>query len=162
MEWLGDRVRCDFAFLGHRYIGDVNDIAILGSGGPLDPVKVMLGHRIAVATKAQIRFVHVLGEEASGRQAAERRDYHHRLGELLTVPSESRIPRSNELVAALRVESRTADLVIVGALRTRFRVLTDLVDRLQEEVDAPVLLVRTHELSSQRSWAGRVVESIVR
>jgi amino acid transporter len=162
MEWLGDRVRCNFAFLGHRYLGEVNHVAILGSGGPLDPVKVMLAHRIAVAEAASIRFVHVLGEEAPGRQVAERRDYHHRLDELLDVDSESRIPRSSDLVAALSIESRTADLVIVGALRTRFRVLTDLVDRLQEEVDATVLLVRTHELSSQRSLAGRIVESFVR
>jgi len=162
MEWLGDRVRCDFAFLGHRYLDEINDVAILGSGGPLDPVKVMLAHRIAVGEGASIRFVHVLGEEAPGRQAAERRDYHHRLDALLDVESESRVSRSNDLVAALSAESRSADLVIVGALRTRFRVLTDLVDRLQEEVDAPVLLVRTHELSSQHSMAGRLVERFVR
>jgi amino acid transporter len=162
MEWLGDRVRCDFAFLGHRYLAEISDVAILGSGGPLDPVKVMLAHRIAVAAGASIRFVHVLAEEAPGRQVAERRDYHHRLDELLDVPTVSRTPRSNDLVAALSAESRTADLVVVGALRTRFRLLTDLVDRLQEEVDAPVLLVRAHELSSQHSLAGRIVESLVR
>jgi amino acid transporter len=162
MEWLGDRVRCNFVFLGHRYLDEIDDIAILGSGGPLDPVKVMLAHQIAGEEGASIRFVHVLEEDASGRQVADRRAYHERLGDLLSVPTVSRVQRSSDLLAALTAESRTADLVIVGALRTRFRVLTDLVDRLKDEVDAPVLLVRTHELSSQRSVAVRLVERLVR
>jgi hypothetical protein len=32
MEWLGDRAVCDFAFLGGRYLGEIDDVVLLGSG----------------------------------------------------------------------------------------------------------------------------------
>ncbi|MDH3730527.1 MAG: APC family permease, partial [Acidimicrobiia bacterium] len=79
MEWLGDRVLCDFAFLGGRYLGEVDDVVVLGSGGPLDPVKVNMAGRISAAEGATIRLVHVLSAHASGRQVHSLRSYHEEL-----------------------------------------------------------------------------------
>jgi hypothetical protein len=65
-------------------------------------------------------------------------------------------------VATLSGRARRADLVIMGALRTRYRILTDLVDRIRHDVDAPLLLVRAHELVARPSMAGRVMERLLR
>lgn len=161
MEWLGDRAFCDFAFLGNRYLGDIGDIAVLGSGSPLDPIKINLATRIGRESQARLRFVHVLADHASGRQVAALREYHDRIGELVPAPTGSEITKSPDLVGTLAESARSADLVVMGAARTRFRVLTDLVDNISRHVDAPVLLVRTHELGTRPSFAGRILERLL-
>ena len=161
LEWLGDHLVCDFAFLGNRYLEDINDIAVLGSGGPVDATKVNLAGRIAAAEIAGIRFVHVLGDHASGRQVVALRAYHAQLDDVVDAPTQSEVFRSTDLMAALIDKARTADLVIMGAVRSRFRVVTDFVDRIRARVDSPLLLVRTHELATRPSLAGRVVERLL-
>jgi amino acid transporter len=131
MEWLGDHAMCDFAFLGNRYLDAIDDIAVLGSGGPLDAIKVNLAGRIASVEKASIRFVHVLEDHASGRQVVSLRDYHRALDGLVEAPTVSEVLKSEEFVVTLSGRARRADLVIMGALRTRYRILTDLVDRIR-------------------------------
>jgi hypothetical protein len=162
MEWLGDRVVCDVALLGNRYLEVIDDIVVLGSGGPLDPVKLNLAGRIGQGEGSTVRIVHVLAPAASGRQVVSLHEYHDRLGESLPVPMVSEVERSTNLVAELTAQARGADLVIIGAVRTRLRLLSDLVDRIQEQVDAPLLLVRTHELANRPSLSGRVLERVLR
>ncbi len=162
MEWLGDRVLCDVALLGNRYLEVVDDIVVLGSGGPLDPIKLNLAGRIGQGEGSTVRIVHVLAPAASGRQVVSLHEYHERLGESLLVPMVSEVERSTNLVAELAAQSRGADLVIIGAVRTRLRLLSDLVDRIQDQVDAPLLLVRTHELGNRPSLSGRVLERVLR
>jgi amino acid transporter len=162
MEWLGDRVLCDVALLGNRYIEVVDDIVVLGSGGPLDPVKLNLAGRIGQGEGSTVRIVHVVAPGASGRQVVSLHEYHDQLGESLPVPVLSEVERGTNLVAKLVVQARGADLVIIGAVRTRLRLLSDLVDRIQEQVDAPLLLVRTHELANRPSLRGRMLERVLR
>ncbi len=162
MEWLGDRVLCDFAFLGGRYLGDIDDVVVLGSGGPLDPIKINIAGRFSAAEDATIRLVHVLSANASGRQVHSLRSYHEELDAVVGVPTVSEIAQSDALVAELAQRSRGADLVIMGALRSRFRFLTDLADGIRDRVDAPLLLVRTHELGRRPSLAGRILERLLR
>lgn len=162
MEWLGDRALCDFAFLGNRYLSDIDDVVVLGSGGPLDPIKINMAGRIAAVEQAEVRLVHVLADHAAGRQVHALRTYHEALDEVIDAPTKSEIARSDQLVPELVRRSRTADLVVMGAVRSRFRLLTDLVDRIREHVDAPVLLVRTHELGRRPSLAGRILERLLR
>jgi amino acid transporter/nucleotide-binding universal stress UspA family protein len=161
MEWLADRAFCDFAFLGNRYLHELNDIAMLGSGGPLDPIKINLASRIGGESEATIRFVHVLADKASGRQVAALRDYHVHLGQIMARATRSDIIKSNDLVGTLSSRARDADLVVMGAARTRFRVLTDLVDNISRHVDSPLLIVRTHELGTRPSLAGRLLERLL-
>jgi hypothetical protein len=162
MEWLGDRVLCDVALLGNRYLEVVDDIVVLGSGGPLDPVKLNLAGRIGQGEGSTVRIVHVLAPDASGRQVVSLHEYHEQLGESLPVPMVSEVERSTNLVAELTAQARGADLVIIGAVRTRLRLLSDLVDRIQEQVDSPLLLVRTHELANRPSLSGRILERVLR
>jgi amino acid transporter len=162
MEWLADQALCDFAFLGRRHLGELDDIVVFGSGGPLDPVKIGMAGRIAAEEGARVRFVHVLAEHASGRQVHSLRSYHEALDGVIAVPTTSEIAMNEALVPELAWRARNADLVVMGALRSRFRVLTDLVDRISEHVDAPLLLVRTHELHRRPSLAGRILERLLR
>ena len=162
MEWLADRAFCEFVFLGNRYLAEVRDIAVLGSGGPLDAIKINLAARIGRDDAARLRFVHVLADHASGRQVASLREYHRRLDRILVRDTASEIIKSDDLVGTIADRARTADLVVLGAARTRFRVLTDLVDNISRHVDAPLLLVRTHELGTRPSLAGRILERLLR
>ena len=142
--------------------GVLDDIVVFGSGGPLDPVKIGMAGRIAEAEEATIRLVHVLADHASGRQVHSLRTYHAALDGVTPVRTYSDISQNEALVQELAERSRNADLVVMGALRSRFRLLTDLVDRIREQVDAPVLLVRTHELARRPSLAGRILERLLR
>lgn len=162
MEWLGDRVVCDVALLGNRYLEQVDDIVVLGSGGPLDPVKLNFAGRIGAGEDARVAIVHVLGADASGRQVVSLHEYHEQLGGQMPVTMVSKVERGTNLVAELATQAREADLVIIGAVRTRLRVVADLVDRIQSSVDAPLLLVRTHETAHRPSLGGRVLEKVLR
>ncbi len=64
-------------------------------------------------------------------------------------------------MGSIAERARSADLVVLGAARTRFRILTDLVDNIGRQVDAPLLLVRTHELGTRPSLAGRILERLL-
>ena len=72
----------------------------------------------------------------------------------------SEVVKSPDLIGTLAIKGRTADLVVIGAARTRFRVLADLVDNISRHVDAPLLLVRAHELGTRPSLAGRILERL--
>ena len=162
VEWMADRALCDFAFLGNRYLDKIRDIAVLGSGGPLDPIKINLAARVASSESAVVRFVHVLADHASGRQVVSLREYHGHLAEVVPTPTRSEVVKSSDLVGSLAVRVRAADLVVMGAARTRFRLLSDLVDTIRRQVDAPLLLVRTHELGTRPSLAGRILDRLLR
>ena len=161
MEWLADRAFCDFAFLGNRYLAELDDIAILGSGGPLDAIKINLAARIGKSSDATLRFIHVLADHASGRQVASLREYHKQLEGILARPTRSDIVKSSDLLGTIAARARSADLVVMGAARTRFRVIADLVDNIGGRLDAPLLLVRTHELGTRPSVAGRILERLL-
>ena len=50
----------------------------------------------------------------------------------------------------------------IFSILSRFRLLTDLADNIGRHVDAPLLLVRTHELGTRPSLAGRILERLLR
>ncbi len=143
LRWLREHLSCDSVFLRNRSVGDIDTIVIMGTGGPYDPVKLGLAHRIAVAEQAKIRFVHVANEEATEAQMESIAEYHDRLGAVLTADWDSRIEPHGDLVDSLTELSRGANLVMLGAPSHRFHVVTDLADRLAESVDCPALLVHT-------------------
>jgi amino acid transporter/nucleotide-binding universal stress UspA family protein len=158
IEWLADRSYCDFAFLGNRYLGRLQDIVVLGSGGPVDPIKINLAARMAIDESAVIKFVHVFADQTSGRQVASLHDYHRHLDDVLAVPTRSEIVRNSDLVGTIAAHARTADLVVMGAARRRFRALAGLAGTIGLQVDVPLLMVRTPELGARPSLAGRILE----
>jgi hypothetical protein len=54
MQWLADHIESDFLFLGNRYLDAIDDIAILGSGSPLDPMKVDIAERRRCCDRASV------------------------------------------------------------------------------------------------------------
>jgi nucleotide-binding universal stress UspA family protein len=160
LRWLREHLACDSVFLRNRSVGDIDTIVILGTGGPYDPVKLGLAHRIAVAEEARIRFVHVANEEATEAQMRSIAEYHDRLGAVLAVEWDSRIEPHGDLVDSVTELSRGANLVMLGAPSHRFHVVTDLADRIAEAVDCPALLVHTpvHEKTNiVERWVERFI-----
>jgi len=154
----GDR---DVAALTGPPLGEVNTIAVLGSGGPFDVIKIALATKLAEVENASIRFVHVLDPSVSRSQVRALEKFHENLGELIDVPTESMVIESEDLLAALTSEVDDVDLMIVGAPRGR-HFFTDLIDRIVRRVAAPVLLVRVADRKPRatlRSTFDRLVTS---
>lgn len=146
LRWLRENLVCDSVFLRNRSVEDIDRIAILGTGGPYDPVKIGIADHIARYEGASVRFVHVTPVDAPPALAESIHEYHEQLGEILTVPWDDRVRPADDLVKTLTRFSRGANLVILGAPSHRFHVVTDLADRIAESLDCPVLLVHTPTL----------------
>jgi amino acid transporter len=146
IRWLREHLICDSVFLRNRGVEGIDRIAVLGTGGPYDPVKIGIADHIARHEDAEIRFVHLLPQDAPPGQAESIRDYHVNLGEILSVPWDDRVRPTDDLIETLTKFSRGANLVILGAPTHRFQLVTDLADRIAESVDCPALLVHTPTL----------------
>ena len=130
---------------------EVNRIAVLGSGGPFDVLKIWLAARIAEAEGASIRFVHVFDPSASRLQVRSLEGFHASLDEVCGVHTESMVIESEDLLAALTSAVEDVDLTILGAPRGR-HFFTDLIDRIVDRVPSPVLLVRVAEKDQTGGW----------
>jgi len=146
LRWLRENLICDSVYLRNRAVDEIDRIAVLGTGGPYDPVKIEMADHIARYETASIRFVHLTPEDAPPAFAESIRAYHEQLGENLTVPWDDRVKPTDDLVETLTDLSRGANLVILGAPTHRFHIATALADRIAESVDCPALLVHTPTL----------------
>ena len=70
LRWLRDNSECDTILFRNRGLIQIDNIVIMGSGGPYDVLKISLADRIAQRENASIRFVHVVNEESTGAQVA--------------------------------------------------------------------------------------------
>jgi amino acid transporter len=160
LRWLRDNSECDTIMFRNRGLDDIDTIVIMGSGGPYDVLKISLADRIAQRENASIRFVHVVNEDATEAQIASISEYHERLHAMIDLPTESRIEPAEELVDTLARLSRGANLVVLGAVATRFRIFHDLADRITEMLDAPALVVYAN-VSARKSILGRIIEYFI-
>jgi amino acid transporter len=160
LRWLRDNSECDTIFFRNRGLAKIDTIVILGSGGPYDVLKISLADRIAQREQAAIRFVHVVNEDATEAQLASINEYHEHLQNLIDLPTESRVEPAEELLDTLARLSRGANLVVLGAVATRFRIFADLADRIAEMMDAPALLVYA-KVSARKSLLGRIIEYLI-
>lgn len=148
------------AFSGEP-LGDTNVIAVLGSGGPYDVLKISLAARLAEREGATVRFVHVLDPASSRAQVRFIQQFHSDVGELCNVPTESRVIESVDLLSALTSAVGDADLAIIGAPTGR-HFFNELFDRIVERIEPPVLVVRVADRDSPttlRSFFDRLVTS---
>ena len=151
----------DAVLLTGEDIGEIRTIAVLGSGGPYDVLKICMATKLAEEEGASIRLIHVLDPSTSRAQIRSLEKFHEELAELVGVPTESRVVESEDLLAALTTEVDDVDLVIVGAPIGR-HFFTDLIDRIVRRVEAPLLLVRVadrQERATLRSTFDRLVTS---
>ena len=140
-------------------LGEIDRIAVLGSGGPYDVLKISLAAKLAEREGASIRFIHVLDPAASRAQVRFVEKFHADVGELCDVPTESMVIESEDLLGALTAAVGDADLVIIGAPRGR-HFFTDLIDRIVSGISPPVLLVRAAE-KDERASLRRVFNRLV-
>lgn len=160
LRWLRDNAECDTILFRNRGLEEIDSIVIMGSGGPYDVLKISLADRIAQREQASIRFVHVVNEEATEAQLTSIKDYHDHLHAMIDLPTESRIEPAEELVDTLARLSRGANLVVLGATASRFRLFSDLADRITEMMDAPALVVYAN-VSARKSRVSRVIEYFI-
>jgi nucleotide-binding universal stress UspA family protein len=144
----------------NRHITNIDNIVVMGTGGPYDPLKLSIAARIARGERARLRLIHVAQASASEDQMTTIGDYHRRLIDTLDVPADSRVAAAEDLVDTLTSLARGANLVVLGAPSHRFHLVADLADRLAEGVDCPALLVHTpaHESMSLRR---KVIERFI-
>ena len=159
-RWLQDHLPSDSAFLRHRHPAAINSIVVMGTGGPYDPLKLLIASRIAKGEGATLRLVHVAQATSTPEQLATIEDYHARLIETLDVPAESVVEPADDLLSTITRLSRGANLVILGAPSHRFHLVTDLADRIAEQVDCPTLLVHTPAWENM-SLRRRVIERFI-
>ena len=160
LNWLRENLTCDSVFLRNRSVDAIDTIAILGTGGPYDPVKIELSDYIARHERGSIRFVHLTAPDSPPAQTEVIHSYHDRLGSALSVPWDERVRPTEHLVETLTELSRGANLVVLGAPTHRFHIVTDLADRIAESVDCPALLVHTPDLE-QPGVVTRAVQWLV-
>jgi amino acid transporter len=156
LHWLQEHLTCDSAFLRNRAVDNIDRIAVLGTGGPYDPVKIEIADHIARYEDASIRLVHLTPIDAPPGQAASIHAYHEQLGEVLTVPWDDRVRPTDHLIDTLTGLSRGANLVILGAPSHRLHLVADLADRIAEAVDCPALLVHTPTLEKPGAFTRAV------
>lgn len=87
----------------------------------------------AIGAGASIRFMHVVGPDASDRMVGAIRTYHARLGHLAAVPTSSVVERAEHRIDRLRCWAHAADLVVIGATDAGQHVdaeFTPVVDHL--------------------------------
>lgn len=140
----------DVALLSGTFPERFATIAVLGSGGPYDFLKITLATRLAEAENASLRFVHVLDPSAPRSQIRSLERFHADLDQLCDVSTESVVIESEDLLTALMEAVADADLAVVGSTRGH-RHFTDLIDRIVEQMSVPVLLVRMGESQERRS-----------
>lgn len=144
----GDR---DVALLSGTFPEHLETIAVLGSGGPYDFLKITLATRLAESENASLRFVHVLDPGVPRSQIRSLERFHADLDELCEVPTGSVVTESEDLLTALMEAVADADLAVVGSTRGHHH-FTDLIDRIVERMSVPVLLVRMGDPLKRRSF----------
>jgi hypothetical protein len=161
VQWLMDNVGCDSVFVrAGTDLPHVDDIVVMGAGGPFDELKVVLASRIAVSTGATITLVHVVDPSTSDRSVGAIRFYHARLAHLTAVPTSSVVERAQDPLDRLCALADAAGMVIVGATESKQHPdvdFTTLVDRLAARTTTPLLVVHA-SVSHRHSYLGRLLQ----
>jgi amino acid transporter/nucleotide-binding universal stress UspA family protein len=161
MQDVRDHLPCDSIFLRNRSIGSTENVVIMGSGGPYDVLKISLAARISAAEGSNLRFVHVLPEEARVQQADSIEAYHQRLDALVPGAIESTVSRTQDLIEEIVQVTAGADLVVMGAPTHRVRLFgADLAERIADRLDMPVMMVHTNR-QPRLAWYDRALERVI-
>ncbi|CAN5915885.1 APC family permease [soil metagenome] len=164
VQSLVDTVACDTVFVrAGAGLPQVDDIVVMGAGGPFDELKVVLANRIAVGAGASIRLVHVVDSSASDTMVTAIERYHARLGHLTAVPTSGVVERTDDRVSRLCQVADEADIVVIGASEARQHAdadFTDLVDHIAAATTTPLLIAHAHA-SHRHSYLGRFLERML-
>ena len=156
--FIRDHASSDVAYLGNQELRALDNITVLGAGSPFDVTKIDTACRLAQSEDSVIRFLHVLGSDATDTEKQVIDGYHHQIAELIEASTVSEVDRSDDLVRAIRSRAGSSDLVIMGA--SRRGIGTELSDRISEVLAAPVLVVHAPD-RGQRSRRQRLLERLI-
>ncbi|ELY49630.1 amino acid permease [Natronolimnohabitans innermongolicus] len=163
-DWIMDHAPCDVVFVQHEQRVTVEEIAIVTDRSPFnDPLKVELADAMAHVLDARVRFLYAVGEDEPDELVETIEDYHDELDDLVDVPVESTIIRTDDSVEGLSRELESADVVMLSTMT--HRRLPDLVieqrsDRLAAAIEQPVLLVHSKQ-SRRGTFLRPIVERVL-
>jgi hypothetical protein len=149
----------DVALISTNQLEDINTIAVLGSGGPYDVLKISIAAKIAQTEDAALRFVHVLNPSTSRAQIRSLESFHADLAGLFEVATESMVVESEDLISALTEAVADADLAVIGSSRGH-HLFTGLIDRIVDRMSIPVLLVRVAQ-RGQRNTVRQIIDQVL-
>lgn len=153
-DWITRHSSCDVLLVDVDPDETYEEVGLVTDRGPFDPLKVQVADALASAGGATLALVQTVPDDATEELRETVRDYHAELGELASVPVDSRVVAESNLGQAVV----SADLVVVegddGGLFTG-RPHRQIVDA----ADAPSVVVRPHE-DGRPGPLGRLLERV--
>ena len=146
VDWYIENVAADTVFVRDRGIGDVDEIAVVGTQGTYDSLAVLVADAIAGPLDATVRFLYAMDESASAEEREAVDAYHQELTDVCTARAEFELVSTTDPERALLAAAGDADLAVAST--SAHHVLYDVVfgtlpDALATELDCTVLLVHS-------------------
>ncbi|MDR5671961.1 APC family permease [Halalkaliarchaeum sp. AArc-GB] len=148
---------CDVLLVEDRGFDGIDEVAVVTTRGPYDPLKLLIADAIGEETGAEINLLQAIPENPPETQRRTVANYHDELISLCTVPTRSTVVESEDGISGLVRFVGTADLLVTGVDRGGFRgrVLGRPGDLLVDSVDCTAVMVQTHEDTDTRGPVGR-------
>ena len=142
--WVLQHAPCGVALVEDRGFDEIDEIAVVATRGPYDPLKLLIADAVAEETGAEINLLRTIPENAPAerRETAER--YHSELLSILTVPGRSTVLETDDQVDGLARFVGDADLLVTGVSRGGVldRLQGSRADQLVETVDCTAVMVQ--------------------
>ena len=156
--WILQHAPCGVALVEDRGFDEIDEIAVVATHGPYDPLKLLIADAVAEETDAEINLLRAIPENAPAerRETAER--YHSELLSILTVPGRSTVLETDDQVDGLARFVGDADLLVTGVSRGGVldRLQGSRADQLVETVDCTAVMVQPRSVR-RRSLLERFV-----
>lgn len=159
IQWLLDNAPCDVLLVEDRGFDGIDEIAVVASRGPYDPLKLLVADSVAEETGAEINLLQAIPTDSADTKRRTVESYHTELMRLTTVPTRSTVVEADDEVAGLARFAESADLLVTGVDRAGLsgRLLGRPGNRLVESVDCTAVMVQTHDDSTPRNVVGRLL-----
>ncbi len=105
---------CGVLLVEDRGFDGADEIAVVASRGPFDPLKLLVADAIAEETGATISLLQTIPADAPDSRRGTVEEYHSELMRLLTVNATSRIIETDKPVEGLIRFTESADLLVTG------------------------------------------------
>jgi hypothetical protein len=162
IDWYMNHVPCDVGFFRNRGFEDVASVTVLVEPGIFNATKVSVAMAIAMHNDATLRFVTAVVDDASPELVDATEDFYEELENVLTVPTEWELIRTDDRVGALVDATADTGLVVLGTgpHSTLYTLLFgDFSMEISDRVDENVLLFHPNESDTQ-TFLRKVLERV--
>ena len=161
-EWILQHAPCDVALVEDRGFDEVDEIAVVATRGPYDPLKLLIADAVAEETGAEINLLRTIpeGAPAERRETAER--YQNELLSILTVSARSTVLETDDPVGGAARFAGNADLLVTSVSRgsTLDRLRGSPTDQLVEAVDCTAIMVQPQSARRRSAFERLVLDRL--